>query len=505
MDQRAEFEERFDLTIFWHLFRRSWWLVILGMLIGGSLGYGISKLETPQYSASAKILVQGARSPGTPSSGDLDVNRQLASSFSALITTRPVLNSVREDLRLPFSAEVFKEKVTTTVGGSLIDIAVTDPDPALAADIANQLATNFISIFETRQLTQIAQFQASLGQFGIDQTASIVAAQAATLSTLSLVEEAIPPGSPVSPKTRINVMLGIVIGLLVTGALSVARVYVDDTIKTGVELFRQTGIVDIGSVGRIRTPKGVQPIMPVRDTKGMDIAEGYRFIQTSLDFARLQAHELRTVLITSAGPGEGKTTTATNLAISAASQGRSVILVDTDLRRPSVHTVLGIASGPGLTDHLLGQATLQEVLRKTDHAGLSVIATGPLPPDASALFRSSAMEAFLKEIRDQADLILFDSSPVLAVVDPIILARLMDGVVLVAAANQTRRVSLVRAADQLQQVGAVLLGAVTNKARSDSALGYNYYYYRYGEDGHEPTSGAPALWRKVKKAVKLGS
>jgi len=200
------------------------------------------------------------------------------------------------------------------------------------------------------------------------------------------------------------------------------------------------------------------------------ISEAYRTLRTNLDFAGLD-RALKTLVVTSAGVSEGKSTTLANLAIVSAQAGRRVILVDADLRRPSLHKVFGLANDTGLTTMMMDDAALASPpLMKTDVEGLSVLTSGPLPPNPAEVMGSRRMEQIIAALAERADQVLFDTPPVVAVTDAAVLATKVDGVVLVVSAGHTRRDHARTAVQRLQQINARLVGAVLTNVQVDTGL-----------------------------------
>jgi len=200
------------------------------------------------------------------------------------------------------------------------------------------------------------------------------------------------------------------------------------------------------------------------------ISEAYRTLRTNLDFAGLD-RALKTLVVTSAGVSEGKSTTLANLAIVSAQAGRRVILVDADLRRPTIHKVFGLANDTGLTTMMMDDAALASPpLFKTDVEGLSVLTSGPLPPNPAEVIGSRRMEEIIAALAERADQVLFDTPPIVAVTDAAVLATKVDGVLLVVSAGHTRRDHARAAIQRLQQINARLVGAVLTNVQVDTGL-----------------------------------
>jgi capsular polysaccharide biosynthesis protein len=242
-------EGKLDLRIYWQIFQRRWWVIALSVVGVTAAAFIMSNSITPIYDATAKVLVQGGQAPGIPSASEIQASQQLANNYRDLIKTRPILDKVIDSLALPYSAASLFAKISVTNPRSLIEIMASDPDPEMASQIANATAEIFIEDFRDRQLTEIAQFQASLGQYGISIDAGVISAQATTLSSLSVAEPAISSSSPSSPNTKLDVILAAISGLLLGVILVMLVEHMDDRIKSTDELERMTDLRATGSPG----------------------------------------------------------------------------------------------------------------------------------------------------------------------------------------------------------------------------------------------------------------
>lgn len=229
-------------------------------------------------------------------------------------------------------------------------------------------------------------------------------------------------------------------------------------------------------------------------------AEAYRILRTNLQFTNPD-RPLKSLLVTSPEVGDGKSTITANLGVSLAQSRRRTIIVNTDLRRPSVHKQFGVADSVGLTSVIVGQATIDEALRDTQVPGLRLLTAGPMPPNPAELLESQRMRAVVAELEQHADIVLYDAPPVLVVTDAGLLAPYVDGCILVVSIGTTQRELARAAADQLKQLGGRVLGVVVNRMRQGA--GYYYYYY-YSEDAGVQRTGFAGLWEKVKSSL-LGS
>jgi capsular exopolysaccharide synthesis family protein len=204
------------------------------------------------------------------------------------------------------------------------------------------------------------------------------------------------------------------------------------------------------------------------------ISEQYRTFRTNIQFSSID-EELRTIMVTSSGPGEGKSTTIANLAVVMAQQGKKVLLVDADMRKPTVHYTFRVTNTRGLTNVLTRQSELSEVTSKTEVKNLDVLPSGPVPPNPSELLGSKAMDVFVEKALEEYDLVLFDTPPVLAVTDAQILSNRCDGVFLVTSSGKTENEMALKSKELLEAAKAKLLGVVLNRKKMKE--GQYYYYY----------------------------
>jgi capsular exopolysaccharide synthesis family protein len=211
------------------------------------------------------------------------------------------------------------------------------------------------------------------------------------------------------------------------------------------------------------------------------VSEAFRTLRTNIQFASPDK-PLHSIMITSAGPAEGKSTVLANLAIAMAQAGKKVIVVDADMRRPNQHKIFGVPQTPGLTNVLVGMASLEDVFKPTGIDGLSIVPSGPVAPNPSELVGSKMMKTVIQETCDKADVVLFDAPPVVAVTDAAVLAPQLDGVLLLISSGTVAREAALGAKALLEKVDANILGVVLNNVSSKDSYGYYYYYYYYYED-----------------------
>jgi capsular exopolysaccharide synthesis family protein len=206
------------------------------------------------------------------------------------------------------------------------------------------------------------------------------------------------------------------------------------------------------------------------------ISEAYRTLRTNIDFSAVD-EQLRTLMVTSSGPGEGKSTTVANLATVYAQSHRKVIILDADLRKPTMHHTMQVSNRKGLTTFLSGQDTLEDVITKTSIPGVDIIASGPIPPNPSEILASKKLLGLIDTLKEQYDMIIFDTPPALAVTDAQIMATKVDGVILVVDQGRVKKEAAAKMKASLDHVNAHILGVVLNNV--DRKTGDNYYYYYY--------------------------
>jgi capsular exopolysaccharide synthesis family protein len=281
---------------------------------------------------------------------------------------------------------------------------------------------------------------------------------------------------------KLNTALAAVVGLLLGAAVALLLEFLDDTVKSAEDL-QENGLAPLGGVFRFHHLKAPHERLVAGSRSQHQIAEGYRVLRTNVQFSTIDSPG-QALLVTSANPGEGKSTTAANLALVMAQAGKKVILVDSDLRRPTLHQVFGLSNGQGLTNLLITPHTgTNGYAQQTRFDNLAVITSGPLPPNPSELLSSRRLDSLLDALRMQADVVIFDSPPALPVTDACILAAKVDGTLLVVDAGKTRSQSLRRAKESLTMSKTHLLGAVLNKLKHRG--GARYYHYYYSSEGEE--------------------
>jgi succinoglycan biosynthesis transport protein ExoP len=525
-------ELREILAVLW----RRLWLIVVGALLLAAVAFAVSSSLAPVYRATVTMQVdQPSSAPLVYAS--IAAGEDLALTYSELLRTRTLLGMVIDSLGLETTPDALGEVVRTRLipATPLLEISVEDGDPQRAADIANAIATTFIALraqeghpqhlaaLEEETLAQMNALQALIarnqalveasrqGPEGSAQDAtpnpleaalvsqqatyanllssylSIQAAQAQFLD-VNVVDPAAVPLKPVSPQTPLHVFLGGLLGLVSSAGAVFLTEYLDRSIKTAEDIRRALARPTLGIVPRFQSDAGAGTLVAWAEPYSAT-SEAFRTLRTNIRFASVHK-ALSALLVTSAEPGAGKTTVAANLGVVCAQAGLRVVLVDTDLRLPRLHSAFGVDNMTGLTDLLLSNSDdITPFAQETALENLRIISTGPLPPNPAELLGSRRMEVVLKMIRRQADLVIVDSPPVLPVTDAAVLAPKMDGVLLVVTVHKTPRDAARQALESLTQVGGEVVGAVLNGVPLPRAAFYRYYGGKSGEQRATATRG----------------
>jgi len=308
---------------------------------------------------------------------------------------------------------------------------------------------------------------------------------------IRIVDPAEVPTGPVKPKKTQNTLLGLIVGLALGIGLAFFLEYLDNTIKLPDDIKERLKIPYMGPVPAFKATDGNPggPGKPQDDLVTLSApkstaSESYRGIRTSILFSAADAAP-RVVLVASAAPSEGKTVTASNLAVTMAQAGNRVLIVDCDMRRPRLHRVFNVPRDRGISNILVGNCTIDEAVIHSAIPGIDIIPSGPVSPNPSEMLGSQNMTRFIQSVRDSYELVILDSPPITAVTDTVILSRFADGVLIVIRAGETHREIIKNGIGLLKAANARILGAVLNGVEMgrDSYYYYQYYYYYYGEDG----------------------
>ena len=340
----------------------------------------------------------------------------------------------------------------------------------------------------------------------INNLETLKLAKAQNTPTVMQVETAVKPSVPISPKPSQTALLGAAIGLFVVAALVFLIEFLDDTLKTPDEIKDVLDVPVIGFIGDLKhngKKNGDALGVYVAKNPRSPVAEAFRSLRTNLEYSSVD-DPVKTLLVTSSGEAEGKSTVAANLAIVEAQSGKAVVIVDADLRRPKVHVQFNKPNRMGLSDVVTGKLNLDDVLKTYDQvANLSIITCGTIPPNPSELLGSERMSQTLKDLENRFDVVILDTSPMI-VSDPQILSSKVDGVIYVLVPGQTRAITAMRPIEELKRIGSKVLGVVANKIPKNRDYyygGYNYYspysnHYSYHNESGTSSSESESEAKK---------
>jgi capsular exopolysaccharide synthesis family protein len=504
-----------------------------------------SLLQTPRYDASASVLVraQPTASIGNEgaATGRVDATRTLENEIQFAesdAVRREVRAAARADGTLTVSAER---------DADVLVFGARTRHPATAVELANHYATTYIEMRRAATVQEFVEYKAvvqgridalradrerligplgaleqALAQLPLGDEAerrqlesqvaietSRTAGQRASLDSqlasleatageldlgpqlaaggASLVREAREPREPAVPTTSRNVLMGLGVGAVLALALAFVLDQLDDSIRTREDLEEVSGVPAVGLIPRVPGWSDREEIRLVAEQdRGSPTAEAYRSLRTSVQFLGIE-RSIRSLMVTSPGGGEGKTTTVANLAVTLALAGLRVAVVDCDLRRPRAFEYFGLSNERGLTSALAEGVSISSVIQWVGpNEMLAFVAAGPRPPNPAEILASGRAEAAIRELCDMVDIVLVDAPPVLPVTDSLILSGYVDAVLLLATAQHTSRHHVQLAAELLRQVDAPLIGAVLNSVLPSAGYGYGYGYGYVSETPRRP-------------------
>lgn len=461
-----------ELRDYLGVLRKQWRLVALCTLLAVAAALALTAQATPQYRTSVKFFVSVPSDDTTSAYTGGLFSQQRVKSYADVIAGESTAESVAGALP-GLSPEDVEGKITAVAVPEtvLLTATVTDTSPQRALAIAQALAERFPDMV------------LELERRGDGLPPPIQA---------RVTEEPQLPSVPFSPRPVRNLALALVLGLLLGIGIAVLRETLDNTVKDPDDVREATGAATLGAIA-FDSGASKRPLI-VQDKPRAPRAEAFRQLRTNLQFVQVD-RPLRSFVITSSVPKEGKSTTACNLAITLAQAGVRTVLVEGDLRRPRVADYLGIEGAVGLTTVLIGRAELADAVQPWGDGTLHVLPSGPIPPNPAELLSSAGMRQLLQQLTTDFDMVIIDAPPLLPVTDAAILATMTDGAVLNVHAAATRKDQLRTAAEALQAVDANVLGAVLTMvprrgAGSGYGYGYGYGYGGYGADLDKPQLSA---------------
>ena len=456
-----------ELQDYLRILRKRWITIAVTTLVVLGLAGLWTATQTKQYTSSTQFFVSVSGADTAALQQGSTFTQERVKSYASLLKTPLALDPVAKELGDGSTATDLAQQLTITTPPEtvILEVAVSDTSPGHAQKIATAIGDTFPEV-----ISEVERPEGS---------------KKASPIKVSLVEPASTSVAPTSPIPTRNLALGLVLGLLLGVGLAIVRHLLDTTVRTDDDVEEITDEPVIGAV-HFDPRAGKEPLI-VQTDPSSPRSEAFRAVRTNLMFVDAANHP-KTILVTSSIPGEGKSTTIANLALTLAQSGSSVCLIEADLRRPRLLEYLGLEGAAGLTDVLIDRAALDDVLQPYGVDKLEVIGAGAIPPNPSELLASDAMSTVLTQLSARFDYVLIDTPPVLPVTDAVVLSTKVDGVIVLVGTTIVRKEQLKATLESLRAVDNTLLGLVLNRVGHKSSGGYGAGYYGYYDPENHPTS-----------------
>lgn len=459
---------------------RAHWAAIVGAaLLGILIAGGWSLMQPRVYTAEASgyVAATGANDLGSSMIGD-QLAQSKVKSYLTIGSWRTVAESAIHELGLDASPESVVGRVTVTnpTDTVVLKVSAKANTPEAARDLAEAWTRGMIE--------EIASIE---GANGVAPAVTLVPGDSARL-----------PASPSSPNVKQNLALGLLVGLLLGVGYALVRDHLDRRVRSSEGVEKATGLAVIGALPLEPSLVDHSRLLGLDQTGGGELVamgEALRGLRTNLQYMSVDDPP-RAIVVTSALPGDGKSTTAANLAVTLAASGQRTVLIDADLRRPSVATLFGVPGDAGLSDVLAGRASVEDVIQPigTSSGALSVLAAGPIPPNPSEILGSDRMRQLIKGL-SATSFVIIDSPPLLPVTDAAMISPRADGALIVVSTGKTAYEELALALDSLEKANGKALGVVLNRVPTSGAgalyFGYQYKGDHYASDPRAVTVDAP--------------
>ncbi|MET0933762.1 MAG: polysaccharide biosynthesis tyrosine autokinase [Mycetocola sp.] len=444
---------------------RRWYVIVLAALVGAAAAFGAASLATPIYH-STSTLYFALRSGSTGSDinqGSTYTQNQML-SFARLGTSSIVLGQVIENLDLPMTEADLRRALVISIPQNtvVLDVRVGSSGKELSADIANAVAKRLATV--VRDVAPID-------------------AQGNRTVEAKVIEPAVPALFQTTPDKRRDTLVGGLAGALIAAIALALTTILDTRVRSESALGDVTDRPLLGTLSLFPTKGDKRPIV-VRAPNSAQ-AEEFRRIRSSLRFASA-SHDIRSVAVTSSIPGEGKSTVSTNLALTLAETGARVVIVDADLRRPSVADVLSVEPYVGLTNVLVDKISVEEVVHQWGRTTLDVLAAGEVPPNPAELLASTRMKDLIASLSRLYDFVIVDTAPVLSVADATVIAQQVDATIMVVDSRSVRRAQLMQSVAALERAGAHVAGVVLNRVPATQRQ--DPYVQDHSEERGEPSN-----------------
>ena len=449
---------------------KHWVVIVLCALVGGIVGFGFARSQPPTYQSTSSVMVipeQGENAAELVQGSNYVQN--LVASYAVLASSPYVLQPVIDELGLDESPTALSRRVSvnTPLNTVVIEISVADGSPEQAKDIADAISS------------QLALAVPDLSPQLADSSPAV---RVTTIAAARL------PVNPVAPNVRLLTLVGLLVGGATGCAVAVLRHFLTRRVISEGSIHEAVDVPVLGEI--VRAPARTSLLKSVTSTPGDRPAESVRTLLANLRFADID-HKHQVLLISSGDASEGKSSVATSMAVSLAEGGAKVLLIDGDLRRPTIATITGLEGSVGLTNVVLNEVTASAVVQPWTWPNLHVLPSGSLPPNPGALLASERMAQVIQELRQDYDVVIIDSAPLLPLSDPLWLSQSVDGVIIVARAGVTRTARLRQTVAGFARSGTKIVGVVLNGVRPKGRSAYYEPNPRRWRRDDKPGTGSP--------------
>lgn len=425
---------------------KAYWKMILvitlcATILSGFISFFVIK---PQYDASTKIFIgkEGAEERDYNES-DIEMYQKLMKTYIEIIKTRDLIEKAlgRVDSNLTASQVLGKLTVTNITDTQIIEIKFKYKNPVVAKEIIEAITEELINVSSSLVLN----------------------------GSIRVIDHVSVPHTPVSPNKKINIIISFLLGLIISGGIAFLREYMDNTYKNAEQLEQD---LETPVIGSIPIKKGIKTNEYILETSASSIAmENYRALRTNIQYSSI-GRKFKVLIITSSDHGEGKTTISGNLALCLAAEERKVILLDCDLRNPSIHKAFGLSNDIGLSDVVVEKAPISMAMQDFNN-NLTILTSGKLPPNPADILGSNAMEEILEKLKEDFDYLVIDTPPIQDFADAQILSTKADGTILVVRAERTNKDSVHNTLNLIKKVNSKVIGIVINGLEVEKN---NYYH-----------------------------
>ncbi|HJW90467.1 MAG TPA: polysaccharide biosynthesis tyrosine autokinase [Anaerolineales bacterium] len=527
--------------------KRWWWLITIATLLAAISSFLATLRQPSVYQASTILIVGRAIMDPNPSNNEFFLGQQLAANYAEIAKRDPVRNATKQALGLAWLPNYVAR---VTPNSQFIEIAVTDTIPARAQAVANELARQLIlrgptstqaeeqdrREFVNRQLdaleqqienteTEIATLQAELGDMvsarqiadAQNQLAALqiklttlqgnyanllANTESGALNTLTIIEKAPLPVKPIGPDRLLTALLAAAIGFALSSGAAYLIEYLDDTLKTRDDIERVIQAPIIGFLAEVDKHEEDSQRLYVAENPRHPIVESYRSLRTNLEFSAVDK-PLKTILVASSEPEDGKSSVAANLAVIITQGEKKVILVDADMRKPNLHTFFNLPNDSGLSDIFRGRLTIEEAIKGWRGENIAILTAGAPPPNPTELLGSKRMNDILEKLQKMADLVIIDGPPFI-VADATVLSAKVDGVLMVVRSGHTHEAAARGMMEQVQRAGASIVGVVLNRIPHRGSRYYdgNRHYADYYSNRSYFEADEPRKKKEARKSVE---